>query len=440
MGRLFDTQESSTTPSKPTTGRLFTGETTPKPTLGDRINKGAEKVTNFFGGKALSEAIGASIARSRATEEEKQYIEAPTAKQTLASAGELALNLATLPVGGGAVKGAMAAAKASKAVKYGKLAAEGALLTGASSGLRSVQEGNDLFSKETAKQTLIGGAIGATAGPVLGFLGNQVGKLGKRGVKEVLPETGDIVDDIIPNKIDEVMPSKLSPQDKLKVYSQKQGYEPYVPTEELPTIQMGNVPKTELPTVQIGEPTPKKVKGDFTYEPIVEPKPTPVTKTVSDIVEPKVIKETKQTTKNTYDFNESQITKAEEFIKRTDPEFESGSLPKYKEAFNQLDRNDLVDIATGVKKAPENIPATVVKSLTKELPDLTKAERNRLAKSTFVQSKAGSELSGARYLKDEVIKDPYTYTAQKQKELIDKALEKGYTSKTISRFLDDLEC
>lgn len=146
----------------------------PKPTISKKIDKIAAGVTDFFGGKQLSEYIGAKIAKSRATEQEKQFIESPTAKQALASAGELALNIATLPVGGAAVKGALAV---PKAIKYGKLALEGAGLVGASTGLRSVAEGADVFSKETGKATLKGATLGAISGPVLGILGEGAANL-----------------------------------------------------------------------------------------------------------------------------------------------------------------------------------------------------------------------------------------------------------------------
>lgn len=179
------------------------------------------------------------------------------------------------------------------------------------------------------------------------------------------------------------------------------------PPEKTPTV--------EVPTQVTDTPTPK------TEKPKAEPKFS-------------------QGSDNTYNFNEDQFKRADDFAKQTDPEFQYGGAKVHIPAFSKIPREDLVDIATGVKQAPVDIPATVVKALTKELPDLTKAERNRLAKSTFVQSKAGSELAGAKQLTDEVINDPYTYTAKKQKELTEKALKKGYTKKTINRFLDDLEC
>ena len=54
-----------------------------------------------------------------------------------------------------------------------------------------------------------------------------------------------------------------------ELYMKEMGYEPYLPPELLPTIEMGNKPKEGLPTIQI-EPNSKKVAGELVYEPIVE--------------------------------------------------------------------------------------------------------------------------------------------------------------------------
>lgn len=55
-------------------------------------------------------------------------------------------------------------------------------------------------------------------------------------------------------------------------YAQKQGYEPYTPPEQLPTIQTGSLDtaKDVLPTIQVGESVKvtKMPNGKFTYEPI----------------------------------------------------------------------------------------------------------------------------------------------------------------------------
>lgn len=178
MGRLFETEtsKSSTLPAKKPTGRLFT-EPVKKATLGEKVTKTAAKVTDFFGGTALAEGIGAAIAKKRVPEEQKQYITSPTGKQIAASALELGGNIALLAASGGssaAATSANAANKTSKAVKFAKLAGEGAAYGAAQGGLRSVQEGNDVFSKETGTATAIGGAIGGVLGAGLGALSSKL--------------------------------------------------------------------------------------------------------------------------------------------------------------------------------------------------------------------------------------------------------------------------
>ncbi len=61
-------------------------------------------------------------------------------------------------------------------------------------------------------------------------------------------------------------------------YARSQGYEPYTPHEQLPTIQMGPKAENGLPAIQTEAPTPRTVPGDLTYEPIrdqVKPQVTP---------------------------------------------------------------------------------------------------------------------------------------------------------------------
>lgn len=197
--------------------------------LGQKILNGSEKVGEFFGGKGVMDYVGAKIAKSNATEAEKQFIEEPTTKQVLASAGELALNLVPIGMGLGAVskvaKGAKAIDTLSKAKKvsalrkeasaikgltktfgktnaikdiktinnvskYGTLAAEGMGYGAAQQELRSVQEGGDYTSKETLKKAALGGVIGAGAGVGLGLLGAGARKLfpKKLATPEVVPE------------------------------------------------------------------------------------------------------------------------------------------------------------------------------------------------------------------------------------------------------------
>lgn len=60
-------------------------------------------------------------------------------------------------------------------------------------------------------------------------------------------------------------------------YAKSQGYEPYTPHDELPTIQMGKN-ESKIPTVQTEAPATRPVRGDLKYEPI-KPAATPRART-----------------------------------------------------------------------------------------------------------------------------------------------------------------
>jgi len=459
----------------------------------DKAVKVANVVGDFLGGKVIGEAIGTGVAKKKTlrgddivlpdyskltaaqkeklksqgvpTSREEQLaetaasIKGPTKAQIAGDVAKIGLNF--LPYGkiagkvGGATLGS-ATKLTPSAVRAAKITGEvatgvaGGAAIGAASGVAAGKEGKDVL-----KDTLVGAATGGILPVAFSGIGRLFAKkpvtslsqgyvtkaeqaatrateeaasrttpeVGKdiRTIMEELSDAGfnkDQITKTMDNLYGSRPDAKRFTDDEITreaIKVQPDYYKPYTPPDQLPTIGFD-----------------AKTKSTKTFKEFLE------TPKVADI--PEQIPTTQPIRKNVYEFNENQFKKAEDFVKKVDPEFESGSMPKYKESFSKLSRQDLVDISTGVKKAPEDIPATVVKALTKELPDLTKTERNRLAKSTFVQSKAGSELAGAKYLTDEVINDPYVYAGRKQKELVDKALKKGYTKKTITRFLDDLEC
>lgn len=58
-------------------------------------------------------------------------------------------------------------------------------------------------------------------------------------------------------------------------YARSQGYEPYTPDHELPTIQTGKPAESALPTIKTEAPATRGVKGDLTFH------PTPETQTPS---------------------------------------------------------------------------------------------------------------------------------------------------------------
>src|SRR6187551_485554 len=66
-----------------------------------------------------------------------------------------------------------------------------------------------------------------------------------------------------------------TPKSRFAEYNKKQGYEPYIPEDQLPVIDYGKTPKapkSDLPTIQVGEKgrTGKLVDKDYRYEPLPE--------------------------------------------------------------------------------------------------------------------------------------------------------------------------
>jgi len=340
----------------------------------------------------------------------------------------------------------------------------------AGAGYALEQKGSDVKTKDILVNSALGGTLGA------GLYG--AGKV----IPKIFPKKGasNVVDDVVESTTKQADDVNIPTKERIDTTGMVFRQRPEGVTQDVRTV-MSNLDdagynrKTTIPkimqklyannptgqftreevsaVIQDFKPTRKvKPKGEAIIKikndkPLKRTLPTQATDEVFDNVgaESKIFNEATDSVntkgaKNQYDFNEQQYTRADDFATKTDPTFKSGGMASYKEAFNKLSREDIIDISVGVKQAPPEIPSTAVKALAKELPDLTKAEQRRLAKSTFVQSKAGSDLSSARYLKNETITDPYTYSELKHKELIDNALKKKYTNKTINRFLDDLGC
>lgn len=65
-----------------------------------------------------------------------------------------------------------------------------------------------------------------------------------------------------------------TPGSRYADYRKSQGYEPYTPDNQLPTIEMGNKPKVaeSIPTIEAGAPESNKI-GSLRYEPIKNPTP-----------------------------------------------------------------------------------------------------------------------------------------------------------------------
>jgi len=107
-----------------------------------------------------------------------------------------------------------------------------------------------------------------------------------KAVKDYRKVTPEVAKKLVVEAKDEYSRVQLTtPKTKFAEYSKKQGYEPVVPEELLPTIEMGAKAKESLPVIQTDIKTPT-VKGEFTYEPI---KPIiPVETKVPSQVEAKV--------------------------------------------------------------------------------------------------------------------------------------------------------
>lgn len=163
----------------PTTPEQKTG-------LGQKILNTATGVSNFFGGKGVSDLIGASLASAKATPEERKYIEYPKAKEVAGSVIQLGSNL--IPAAG------IEASLARKA------------LVGATSGY-AFDVGSKLQNEnKTIPESLIPGAgtaIGATlpvanqlvVKPAIGIVGRLFKGLGS-GLSGASTKT---IDEIINN-------------------------------------------------------------------------------------------------------------------------------------------------------------------------------------------------------------------------------------------------
>lgn len=118
------------------------------------------------------------------------------------------------------------------------------------------------------------GQLAKTAGDI----GNVAGVVsGGLGLLEKVRPTGIATSEAPPLKINEpasieTPKSVVAQESQVKTPVPRPNlYEPYIPAEKLPTIQMGAKAKSVLPTIQIGEKTSATTpNGELTYEPIKE--------------------------------------------------------------------------------------------------------------------------------------------------------------------------
>lgn len=144
-----------------------------RPSMVDRAYNIGTKISDFVGGKGVSDYVGAKIAKSQLPQDQKQYVSEPSAKQVAGSA--LQLGSLLIPVG----TAARGIGLGAKALGIGTKAAGviGASATGA--GVGAINDfGNKLQTGEDSHGgALIGGAI-PFAGPLLKGVSKVTGKIG----------------------------------------------------------------------------------------------------------------------------------------------------------------------------------------------------------------------------------------------------------------------
>lgn len=236
--------------------------------LGSKIYGGIKATTDFLGLGGATDVIGTHIARATVPESQKQYIPAPTAGQNLGAA--LSIGSFLIPATGAEKIGAALAEGALKKVALSGAAA--GLQYGALGGAGQALSDPNATDKSIGLETLKGGALGAAGGAALGLGGVAAGK----GLAKLLAKAKPAEDIHIPD-----VPSELPPGTSPTTAPAKTPqslYEPYTPTEQLPTIQMGAKAKNELPTIQT---LPNKEAPVVETPPVIQKELPRVTKTKS---------------------------------------------------------------------------------------------------------------------------------------------------------------
>lgn len=232
---------------------------------GGAILKGATAVTDFLT-PGLTDVLSSDIAHATVPANQKQYITEPTAGQNVGAA--LQVGSLLLPATGAErIAGSVAEGAFTKAALQG--AASGAqfgVLGGAGQALSSTPQATD---KDIATQAAKQGLIGAGAGALLGLGGAVVGK----GLGKLLEKSKPVESPVKVPVESEAIQNKIpisTPRTRATEYAKANGYEPYTPPDQLPTIPVGPKATSELPTIQT-LPKPSTKLGDLTVEPIKEP-------------------------------------------------------------------------------------------------------------------------------------------------------------------------
>lgn len=148
----------------------------------DILGTASDILGSVFGGQKIGEAIGTQIAKARATEDEKQFIEGPTVGEVV---GDVVRTGATFaPVGkiaGAVAKGARALGIGGKAAQTtGNIVAGGATGAGADIGV-SMAEGEDV---SLGLGTALGAGIPASS-PIVSALSRASAKIAGRASSEI---------------------------------------------------------------------------------------------------------------------------------------------------------------------------------------------------------------------------------------------------------------
>lgn len=300
----------------------------------------------------------------------------------------------------------------------------------------------------TGKDLLISSAIGAGIGAAVPVVGAGISKVFSKSATKAIEDVAlkQTIQDV-GQQVEKTGVAQKLPSDKHLAYSKSQGYEPYIPNEQLPTIQTGNIPKSELPTIQtdIVEPKVKPVKGDFTYEPIKEPTP------VKDYSTPEIKKPEISTQVDIPDTPEYNANVQERVNKlKEDPLFESSANSDVIKLFDKTKATTSIDelsnaiYGVGDKKLPQGLSEQAAFKLLREdsllnPQNYTAKQMERLANS-YPASMGGKQLQSLQVSKSGMKDTVYDFIDRQTKILKDKALSKGFTTKTISNFIDDIMC
>lgn len=136
----------------------------------DTIGSAAQGVSNFFGGKGISDLAGATIAKTLAPQDQKQYVDFPTPKAVAGSALQLGANL----IPDGAELGLEGKAALAAKTGLGALAGYG-MDTG------SKLQNNDVTAGQPGIATAAGSALpiaGEAIKPATAFVGKVISGLG----------------------------------------------------------------------------------------------------------------------------------------------------------------------------------------------------------------------------------------------------------------------